>query len=78
MADGYQVVAAPRPRLIIVDKRWPPPNSRVPPTFACATAWSNYRAVKDWDSDKRRSISRLNRQDLQIIILTIRLAAIDK
>jgi tetratricopeptide (TPR) repeat protein len=28
--------------------------------------------VKDWESDKRRSISALNRQDPRIIILTIR------
>jgi taurine dioxygenase len=31
--------------------------------------------MKDWDSDNRRSISRLNRQDPRIIILTIRESA---
>ena len=63
---------APRSGLIVVGKRWPPTNSRVPPTFPCATGRSSYRAVTDWDSDKRRSIFALNRQDPRIIILTIR------
>jgi len=43
---------APRSGLIVVGKRWPPTNSRVPPTFPCATGRSTYRAVTDWDSDK--------------------------
>ena len=64
--------AAPRPWLIVVGKRWPPTTSRVLPTLACATGRSGYRAMKDWDSDNRRSISQLNRQDPRIIILTIR------
>src|ERR1019366_2775718 len=40
-------------------------------------ARSSYRAVKDWDSDKRRSISALNRQDPRIIFLTIRVSPFD-
>jgi hypothetical protein len=43
---------APRSGLIVVGKRWPPTNSRVPPTFPCATGRLTYRAVTDWDSDK--------------------------
>jgi hypothetical protein len=43
---------APRSGLIVVGKQWPPTNSRVPPTFPCATGRSTYRAVTDWDSDK--------------------------
>jgi hypothetical protein len=64
--------AAPRPRLIVVGKRSPPPTSRVPPSLACATGRSDYRAMEGWDGDNRKSISRLNRQDPRIIILTIR------
>src|ERR1019366_7858846 len=43
---------APRSGLIVVGKRWPRTNSRVPPTFPCATGRSTYWAVTDWDSDK--------------------------
>src|SRR5450631_331458 len=40
LADGCEVAAAPRSGLIVVGKQWPPTNSRVPPTFPCATGRS--------------------------------------